>query len=218
MTENQSEPTMFTTGFTSEEDGTAVILRYEGPAHYPHIHGVYLRRPGDDESFYRLRYSGSYIRGLRPCRDVRSDEEFEFVYKFEENTLVWCGQSFVKDNSILEDAELVPFPDTRRIEYFCGNDDTMILVTVPEHAYSYEAFHFYVGNSDGSDMRLVPHFGVSRLRDGGTTSISTAEGGFHSPSWLKGENPRWSGREMKRLDPNGFVIDETSDGVTITRK
>lgn len=212
-------PELVRTGFVAE-NGTAVILRYSGPADSLKIYGVYLRRPGDDSKFYRLHSDGSDTQGTSAYGDARSDERFGFVYNYDENTLVWCGEAFAKDNSIIDKAAIVQLPGIRNIEYLCGNDDTMFLVTAPKEGYSYGAFHVYIGNGDGTDMRLIPYSSdVQRMRDGGSTSFNTAEGMFYSPApHKKHEYPSLGDRELHHLDPSQYVIDETDGVATITRK
>lgn len=76
-----------------------------------------------------------------------------------------------------------------RTEYLCRDEDGDELVYVP-WAGTHESMRLFRGRL-GEPLREVEVRAVERLRDGGTTFITTSEGYFYAParastSWLCG--------------------------------
>lgn len=118
---------------------------------------------------------------------------------------------------------VMPLPYARRMEYFCRTiDGTFVYVSADQYNYSYESFKLYVG--DGGFMRELRVYNVKRLRDGGTTVITTESGEFYSPSPFAKHSGKmmplktWLGSGVDDVDPADYDIVETANGLTITRK
>jgi len=108
--------------------------------------------------------------------------------------------------------------EAREPEYlFVLPDGEYLYVSADKYDYSYDSFRLFVGPQEA--MRQIPVKEVMRLRDGGTTYITTHEGTMFSPSSFRmGGQPTWNGIELTRVDPSQFTIVETGDVVVITAR
>lgn len=110
---------------------------------------------------------------------------------------------------------LFRFANEQRILYVSSSSDPLA---------DYDTFRAFLGPAVASGAVLSPlqilDDGVDRYRDGGTTFVCTTAGTLYAPAPGRSETPTWSTdedgpAELVPLDPAGFVITETVDGVTV---
>jgi hypothetical protein len=115
----------------------------------------------------------------------------------------------------------LPLPQVRQAEYlFSLADDKLLYVSSDRYAYSdefYESFRLFIGRGDKFtefDVRLV-----DRLRDGGTTYITTEIGTLYTPPRSSGAAvASWRGQPVERCLLDDFNIQDDGNQVIITPK
>lgn len=127
------------------------------------------------------------------------------------DTLYVNGDVFRSTAIAVETPVLLPLPLHRKCEYFAqAPDGTRILVT--DHMYTppgeepYEGWRVFVGKGTQLDQVEIVQpllHGISRLRDGGTTTIQTSAGVFHQ-EWNGPKTMTWCSVECIQLPKPGF--------------
>jgi hypothetical protein len=115
----------------------------------------------------------------------------------------------------------LPLPQVRQAEYlFSLADDKLLYVSSDRYAYSdefYESFRLFIGRGDKFtefDVSLV-----DRLRDGGTTYITTEIGTLYTPPRSSGAAvASWRGQPVERCLLDDFNIQDDGNQVIITPK
>ena len=172
----------------------------------------YLTSP-DGRRFFEIHItqSGNTAHGF--------DVVFEDPYKGTIGAFRRKGRIIHLNDKVYEqcqsrsEIDVMPLPKIRKLEYlFRLPDGRHIYVSADKLNYSYESFKFFIG--EPYKMVAVQIKEVSRLRDGGTTDIVTAEGELHSPTPFRGdEAATWTDKQLekvklKKLDPTQFEIKE----------
>lgn len=201
----------------------------------PDFFGSNLTFYGDASGFHQLEERG--FGG--------SEQEFNLSFedgpnrqngKFEANPkegkfLLTCGadtQSFKQLSAVAREKlqadvrsgkiKLASLPkEARKPEYFFKVKDTedYIYVDAPKYNYSQD-FHVFIGPK--GNMKEVKTSQVSRLRDGGTTRITLADGKilFAPVGFRAGQKPSWDGHDLQDLDAT--AIEFSSFGLKDTSK
>ena len=166
----------------------------------------------DGKTFYALVVKG-FGGNTEEHRVSFQDPHHDVGGKLQKDgdSITFDGKTFTCQEMDFGSSEVIPLPNTRRVEYvYRLGDGRIVLVTASEHHFSYESFRLYIGN--GVNMREIPVQRVERYRDGGTTFIHTREGVFFSPSPFADQSlsPTWDGQSMELLDKDAFVVEEVS--------
>lgn len=187
---------------------------------------------GDDRYAGKLYYSPDGVKffewknkgfgGTSTKHNIHfEDPHHDRSGEFERNggTLTWGRKTFKLGDCPFE-IEVVPLPTVREAEYlFQLRGGVYLYVSHDKYNHQqYESFKLFLGRANHlTEIPIVGH--VERYRDGGTTYIRTTKGVMYSPTpFNKEAKPTWDGVKMKALDPKNFVIEETGDTVTITKK
>ncbi len=94
------------------------------------------------------------------------------------------------DYSWLKAAQFHPIPEVRTKAYFLKKTDgTVLFVDMLKYNFSYETIRLFIGEADNPEvLREVKITNFERMRDGGTTYITTDEGTLYVPSKLLGDS------------------------------
>lgn len=193
------------------ENGSSVIL--------PKGYGGTTLLSSDGNTFYAVKQTG--LASETSPGFIKQGISFEDPHhavrgriERENDVLELDDTTYTKVENPLE-ITVIPLPVVRTAQYFyrLRNDD-FIYVDVDKYNFTYGSHRFFIGN--GATMRHLPIIGFERLRDGGTTYITTDEGILYSPSaFRRGVKATWNDEDLIELNPQDNTIIETGDGLTI---
>lgn len=195
------------------KDGSVVI--------YGDVHARLLLLSEDGQKFREVKqrgFNGTTLKHEIFFEDPHTGRLGGF--RRDHDVLEFDGKTYgIAD--LLGEIEVMPLPNVRQSEYlFEMPGGQYLYVSASKFGYSYESFKLFIGPAQA--LKQVPIRGIQRLRDGGTTDITTDIGELYSPTPFRQDPATWGTDEdvvkLKKLDPAQFKIVEGDTDVRIEKQ